>query len=138
MAMLATTLYYYAYIKGTALLLSGVAGAVSGSIPIFSFVLAAMFLREETIKLTRITGAITGFIGVVVIGLSSGQELRTANLEGVLYLVAGSLSVGVSFVYAKKFIIPLAIPATALVTYQLGIGLLLLTLVTDHHGMGNI
>lgn len=138
MALLATTLYYYAYVKGTALLLSGVAGAVSGSIPIFSFLLAAIFLREESITVTRALGVLIGFIGVVVIGFSSGADLRTANLAGVLYLVAGSLSVGASFVYARKFIVPLGIPAAALVTYQLGIGLLLLALVTDHRGMGHI
>lgn len=136
MALLATSLYYYAYVKGTALLLSGVAGAVSGSIPIFSFLLAAMFLREEKITATRAVGILIGFVGVIVIGLPSGHDLPAANLEGVLYLVAGSLSVGASFVYAKKFIVPLAIPAVALVTYQLGLGLLLLALVTDHRGMG--
>ncbi len=138
MALLATSLYYYAYVKGTALLLSGVAGAVSGSIPIFSFLLAAMFLREERITAIRAAGILIGFVGVIVIGLPSGRGLPAANLEGVLYLVAGSLSVGASFVYAKKFIVPLAIPAVALVTYQLGLGLLLLALVTDHRGMGNI
>jgi drug/metabolite transporter (DMT)-like permease len=137
MALLATTLYYYAYVKGTALLLSGVAGAVSGSIPILSFLLAVIFLREEKITATRAVGVLVGFIGVLVIGLS-GHDLPRANLEGVLYLLAGSLSVGASFVYAKKFIIPLGIPPAALTTYQLGIGLVLLTLVTDHRGMGNI
>jgi drug/metabolite transporter (DMT)-like permease len=138
MALLATTLYYYAYVKGTAMLLSGVAGAVSGTIPILSFLLAAIFLREETITATRVAGVLIGFIGVAVIGLSSGHDLQAANLEGVLYLIAGSLSVGASFVYAKKFIVPLGIPPAALTTYQLGIGLLLLALVTDHRGMGNI
>jgi drug/metabolite transporter (DMT)-like permease len=137
MALLATTLYYYAYVKGTALLLSGVAGAVSGSIPILSFLLAVIFLREEKITATRAVGVLVGFIGVLVIGLS-GHDLPMANLEGVLYLLAGSLSVGASFVYAKKFIIPLGIPPAALTTYQLGIGLVLLTLITDHRGMGNI
>jgi hypothetical protein len=40
MALLATTIYYYGFAKGTSLLLSGVAGAVSGAIPLFSFLLA--------------------------------------------------------------------------------------------------
>jgi drug/metabolite transporter (DMT)-like permease len=37
MALLATGIYYYGFAKGTSLLLSGVAGAVSGAIPLFSF-----------------------------------------------------------------------------------------------------
>jgi drug/metabolite transporter (DMT)-like permease len=53
-------------------------------------------------------------------------------------MVAGSLSVGASFIYAKRFIIPLKIPAAALTTYQLGLGLLLLTLFTSYNGMTNI
>ncbi len=35
MSILATIIYYYCFAKGTALLNSGIAGALSGSIPIF-------------------------------------------------------------------------------------------------------
>lgn len=53
-------------------------------------------------------------------------------------MVAGSLSVGASFVYAKKYVVPLHIPAAALTTYQLGFGLLFLTLMTDTDGIGRL
>jgi len=43
-----------------------------------------------------------------------------------------------SFVYAKRYIIPLKIPSAALTAYQLGIGLSLLAFVTNYHGIGNI
>lgn len=138
MSLLATTLYYYAFVKGTCLLLSGVAGAVSGSIPLFSFVLAIIFLPEEKITLSRTVGLIVGLLGVIIIGRPSGDDFMSTNMAGVLYLVAGSLSVGASFVYAKKYIIPLKIPPAALTTYQLGIGLLMLAVVTDYHNIGNI
>ena len=59
-------------------------------------------------------------MGVVIIGRPSGQDFIPTSLEGVFYMVAGSLSMGASFVYAKKAIIPLKIPADALTTYQLG------------------
>ncbi len=138
MALLATTLYYYAYVKGTSLLLSGVAGAVSGSIPLFSFVLALLFLPGEKKTTSRIVGLIIGLLGVIVIGRPSGEQLLSTNLQGVLYIVAGSLSVGASFVYARKYISPLQIPAAALTTYQLGIGLAMLAIVTDYTGIGKI
>lgn len=138
MALLATTLYYYAYVKGTGLLLSGVAGAVSGAIPLFSFVLAILFLPEEKKTVSRIAGLIVGLIGVVAIGRPSDEQLLSTNLQGVLYIAAGSLSVGASFVYAKKYIIPLRIPAAALTAYQLGIGLALLSIVTEYQGIDNI
>lgn len=138
MALPATTLYYYAYVKGTALLLSGVAGAVSGAIPLFSFVLAILFLPEEKKTVSRIVGLIVGLIGVVAIGRPSDEQLLSTNLQGVLYIAAGSLSVGASFVYAKKYIIPLRIPAAALTAYQLGIGLALLSIVTEYRGIDNL
>ena len=138
MALLATTIYYYGFAKGTSLLLSGVAGAVSGAIPIFAFILSVLFVAEEKITKTKAIGILVGFIGVVAIGRPSEQDLMSTNLEGVFYMVAGSLSVGASFVYAKKYIIPLKISAVALTTYQLGFGLIILALVTDYSGIGNI
>jgi drug/metabolite transporter (DMT)-like permease len=138
MGMLATAVYYYGFAKGTSLLLSGVAGAVSGAIPLFSFLLAVIFIAGEKATRLKVAGILIGFVGVLIIGRPSGSELSSTSLEGVFYMVAGSLSVGASFVYAKKFIIPLKLPAAALTTYQLGIGLLVLALCTDYHGIGKI
>jgi drug/metabolite transporter (DMT)-like permease len=138
MSLLATAIYYYGFAKGTSLLLSGVAGAVSGAIPLFSFFIAVIFIAEEKICKSKVFGIIIGFLGVVIIGRPSGQDLMATNLAGVSYMVAGSLSVGASFVYARKFITPLKISAAALTTYQLGAGLLILSLITDYDGIGNI
>ncbi len=138
MGILATALYFCAFAKGTSLLLSGVAGAVSGAVPLFSFVLALIFIAEEKATRTRLLGIFVGFVGVIAIARPSGSDLSTTSMEGVLYMLAGSLSVGSSFVYARKFIIPLRIPAVALATYQLTIGLLLLTLFTSFEGIGVI
>lgn len=138
MAILATAFYYYCFVKGTSLLLSGVAGAVSGAIPLFSFLLAVLFIEKEKCSNVKVIGILIGFAGVAIIGRPSATELTAANLEGVLYMAAGSLSVGTSFVYAKKFIIPLKIPAVALTTYQLGLGLLVLALFTDYEGISLI
>ena len=135
MGMLATTVYYYCFVKGTSLLLSGVAGAVSGAIPLFSFILAVLFIDEEKASRLKAVGILVGFAGVAIIGRPSETDLSGSSLEGLLYMVLGSLSVGASFVYAKKFIIPLQIPAAALTAYQLGIGLLVLTIFTDYQGV---
>jgi len=75
---------------------------------------------------------------VVLIGRPSGEELLATRIEESLYMVAGSLSIGAFFVYARKFIIPLQIPAAALTTYQLGFGPLLLALCTEAQGMSAI
>ncbi|BCS97722.1 hypothetical conserved integral membrane protein [Desulfoluna limicola] len=138
MSILATSLYYFCFAKGAALLLSGIAGAVSGAIPLFSFVMAVLFLPEEKPTIKKIVGVLIGLVGVIIIARPSGHDVFATNLEGIAYMVAGSLSVGASFVYAKKFVVPLHIPAAALTTYQLGFGLLLLALMTDTDGIGRL
>jgi drug/metabolite transporter (DMT)-like permease len=138
MGLLASAVYYYGFAKGTSLLLSGVAGALSGAIPLFSFLLAVVFIAEEKATPVKIAGVLIGFVGVLLIGRPSGAQLASSNLTGALYMICGSLSVGASFVYAKKFIIPLKLPAVALTTYQLGAGLLALALITDFSGSNQL
>ncbi|WP_457583677.1 DMT family transporter [Ensifer canadensis] len=133
MSLLATTVYYLAFAKGTVLLPSSVAGMLSGAIPLFTFICAFLFLREEPLNMQSAAGVALGFLGVLTI--ARPWTAATFDVHGVLYMIAGSLSVGCSFVYAKKFITPLGLPAAALTTYQIGIGAVLLVLVTDFNGL---
>jgi drug/metabolite transporter (DMT)-like permease len=138
MSVLATVLYYFSFVKGSSLLPSGIAGALSGAIPIFAFLLAILFLHEEKASKTKIAGIIIGFIGVIIIAKPSDSKLFEANFEGIIYMVLGSLSVGASFIYAKKYILPLGIKASALTTYQLGLGLIVLSFITNMSNINNI
>lgn len=138
MSLLATTIYYYGFAKGTSLLLSGVAGTLSGTIPIFSLLLALIFLSEESATKNRMMGLLAGFSGVILIAQPFSGDLATTNIEGVIYMVLGSLSVGASFIYAKKYIIPLQMSSAALTTYQLGFSLVSLCVITDFSGIENI
>jgi drug/metabolite transporter (DMT)-like permease len=136
MALMATTLYYYAYARGATLLLSSVAGMLSGAIPLFTFACAFVFLREEPLNRRTGLGVLFGFIGVLLI--ARPWEAAGLNIHGVLYMVVGSLCVGCSFVYAKRFLTGLAITPLALCTYQIGTALVLIALVTDFAGIERI
>ncbi len=138
MACLAAAVYYYGFAKGTSLLPSGIAGAVSGAIPLFATLAGVVFLPEEKMTRAKAGGLLLGLIGVVLIARPFEADIGSASTAGVLYIVAGSLSLGLSFVYAKKFISPLGIPAAALVTWQLGLASLLLAVVTDFNGLARI
>jgi drug/metabolite transporter (DMT)-like permease len=138
MALLATIIQYYGFAKGTMFLLSGVAGAVTGAIPIFSFILALLFIPEEKASALKVLGVILGFAGVLVIAAPNEEQLVSSNTVGVLYIVMGSLGLGSSFIYARKYIIPLKLPSVALATYQLGFGMVILALLTDYSGMTGI
>jgi drug/metabolite transporter (DMT)-like permease len=137
MSVLATSVYYVAFAAGTSLLASGIAGALSGAIPLFSFVSAAVLLRSEPITPFRLLGVLVGFGGVLLIARPWDTN-GSVNVEGVLDMLLGSASVGLSFVYAKKFLSEQAIPPAALVTYQMGLALLTLALVTDLDGITDI
>ena len=137
MSLLATVVYYLAFAKGTALLPSSIAGLLSGAIPLFTFICACLFLREEHINLTKASGVAVGFIGVLLIARPwSGQG--AVDLVGVACMIVGSMSVGCSFVYARKFISPLKLPAIALTTYQIGLATILLFLTTGLDGIGAV
>ncbi|NVJ52074.1 MAG: DMT family transporter [Campylobacteraceae bacterium] len=138
MSLLAAVVYYYGFVKGSYLLLSGVAGALSASIPIFSFLLAAFFLKEEKITKNALLGLILGFFGVILISGIFSEDLQNLNLEGIVSIILGSLSVGASFIYAKKFLMPLKINSTALTTYQLSFALIIMIFLVDFDGINNI
>ena len=137
MAVLATSLYYFAYAAGTARLPSGIAGALSGAIPLFSFVAAALFLRSERVTAARLLGVLIGFSGVLLIA-RPWESVDAVDPTGVAYMLLGSVSVGLSFVYARRFLSGLPIPAAALTTYQMGFGLLILLTVTSFDGITDI
>lgn len=138
MSLLATVVYYYAFAKGTALLLSSVAGMLSGAIPLFSFVAASALLRDERPTARMVVGIVSGFLGVLVIAQPWNAHGGGVSLLGVFYMIAGSLSVGCSFVYARRFLSGLDLSPLALSTWQIGFALVVLSCVTDFHGMARL
>lgn len=134
MSLLATAVYYFAFAKGTALLDSSIAGMLGGAIPLFTFVCAWLFLRSERLNLWNTAGIALGFIGILLVARPWSAQ-GSVDPAGIGYMIFGSLSVGCSFVYAKRFIIPLGLPAVALTTYQIGLALALLFTVTPLQGI---
>lgn len=137
MALLATAIYYFAFAKGTVLLPSSIAGLLSGAIPLFTFICAWLFMREERINITKAAGVALGFVGVLLIA-RPWASVGAIDIHGVAYMIAGSISVGSSFVYARKFITPLKLPAVALATYQIGLAMIFLLVFTSLHGIVNV
>ncbi len=134
---MATTFYYYGFVAGTALLPTSVAGLLSGSIPIFTFLGAVVFLREERPTAQMASGVALGFLGIV---LSARPWNASADvpLAGVLWMLAGTSSVGASFVYARRFLSPLNLKPLTLATWQTGLAVVTLAALTDFRGIGAI
>jgi drug/metabolite transporter (DMT)-like permease len=137
MSVLATSFYYYGFVAGTDLLPSSVAGLLSGAIPIFTFLSAAIFLRDDRPTQQMAAGVALGFAGIV---LSARPWDSAGGVDplGVLWMMAGTLSLGVSFVYARRFLSPLRLPPLALATWQTGLAVLTLMVMTDFDGINAI
>lgn len=138
MSLLATAIYYFCFAKGSQLLYSGIAGALSGSAPIFTFILGLMFLKEEKINTNKILGLLCCIFGILLIAKPFQGEVLPQTLEGIVYMLIGSLSFGASFIYAKKFIIPLKIHGAALTLYQMFFAALILSVIIDYDNISNI
>lgn len=137
MSILATSFYYYGFVAGTALLPTSVAGLLSGSIPIFTFICAVLFLRKDRPNIQMLIGVILGFLGILI---SSRPWQNTQNIDslGVFWMIAGTLSLGISFVYAQRLLSPHNIPPLALATWQTGFASITLLLLTDLNGISQI
>lgn len=138
MSCLAGALYYYLFTVGTDLLPSGIAGAISGGVPIFALIASLMFLGDEPVTKKKVISIMIGFAGILLLSRPFESAAGDISLAGVGYMVAGSLSLGSSFAYARRFITPLKLGAGALTTYQLGFAIVIQALFTDLSGVSAI
>ncbi|UII57656.1 DMT family transporter [Cytobacillus spongiae] len=131
MSLLATTIYFFCFAKGTSILSSGIAGALSGSIPIFSTIVTFFLLKEEKINGRKVVGILIEVLGVIIIAKPWVNGDGSLHVNGVVSMIIGSMSVGISFVYAKKFLSDVKIPTAALTSYQMIFALLTISTWTD-------
>ncbi len=79
---------------------SAVAAILNGTVPLFTMVLAHLFLKDDRMTLPRIAGLVVGFVGVVVL---MGRDLDLSQLGGsVLGQVAVLLA---AFAYASSAVL---------------------------------
>lgn len=138
MAAIATAFYYFTVIEGTALLPSGIAGVLGGSIALFTAISSLLFLRTEKLNALMAAGVLLGFAGIAVIARPWQGAGNPIDPVGVFWMLIGSIILGVSYVYVRRFLTPLNLPPVALVTWQMGLALLILLLSTDFTGIGRI
>jgi drug/metabolite transporter (DMT)-like permease len=138
MAVVATAYYYYAIVKGTALLPSGVAGILGGSIAIFTTIATLLFLRSEKLNGMMAGGVLLGFCGIALIARPWEVLGRTIDIYGVLWMLSATSILGVSYVYVRRFLAPYNLPPLALATWQTGLALIVLLFLTDTTGIQNI
>lgn len=125
MALLVMVIYYVAFAEGAMRLPVSTAGLLGGSAPIFTFLCALFFLKDQKNTWLTTLAIFIGFCGIALIGDPFGDG-NSFDIVGILYMILASISLGFSFVYAQKFLTPLNIPNLAATTYQLGFACIML------------
>jgi drug/metabolite transporter (DMT)-like permease len=138
MAVVATAFYYFAIVKGTALLPSGTAGVLGGSIALFTAIFSRLLLRTEKLNGFMAAGVVLGFAGIALIARPWEGTANPINLAGVFWMLTGSIILGLSYVYVRRFLAPVNLPPLALAAWQVGLALLILLLLTNFTGIGQI
>jgi drug/metabolite transporter (DMT)-like permease len=112
---------------------SSLAAVINGAVPLFVIVIAALFLKGETVTINRVAGLVVGFIGVAVLVGLDVTDLGSANTLGELALIAATISYAVGNVYNKAHVHGLRPMIPAL--FQVFFGLLAtgaLAFLTEH------
>jgi len=138
MAVLAMAFYYFAIAKGTALLPSAVAGVLGGTIALFTTLASLLFLRNQRPNAMMLGGVLLGFAGVVLLIAPWQAGGLALDGRGVLWMLAAAALFGGSYIYVSRFLAPWGLPPLALVTWQTGLALLVMLLVTDTTGMSEL
>ena len=112
---------------------SSLAAVINGAVPLFVIVIAALFLKGETVTLNRVAGLVVGFIGVAILVGLDVSDLGSANTLGELALIGATISYAVGNVYAKAHVHGLRPMIPAL--FQVFFGLVVtgaLAFLTEH------
>jgi drug/metabolite transporter (DMT)-like permease len=100
---------------------STVAAVLNSTVPLFSFIIAAIIIQSERITLNKVTGLMVGFLGIIIL-LSQGFSWEVNSFLPPMAVVAASLCYGVSSVYGKQNVShldPVAISAGQLLAAEL-------------------
>ena len=112
---------------------SSLASVINGAVPLFVIVIAAMFLKGETVTINRVAGLVVGFVGVAILVGLDVTDLGSANTLGELALIGATISYAVGNVYNKAHVHGLRPMIPAL--FQVVFGLLVtgaLAFLTEH------
>ncbi|UCH84694.1 MAG: DMT family transporter [Candidatus Latescibacterota bacterium] len=86
---------------------SALAGVLNGTVPLFTIVIAHLFIHDDRMTMGRVMGLLAGFAGVVVLTQrDGGGEVLAAglnrNLLGQGAMLLASLSYAISGVHARR------------------------------------
>lgn len=82
---------------------SGLAAILNAAAPIFSVIVAGIWLQDEPVTRSKVLGAVLGLIGVAILIGPSALAGLDANLLAQLAVLGAALSYAFAGVYARRF-----------------------------------
>jgi drug/metabolite transporter (DMT)-like permease len=82
---------------------SGLAAILNAAAPIFTVIVAGIFLKDEPVTRSKLLGAVLGLIGVAILIGPSALAGLDANLLAQLAVLGAALSYAFAGVYARRF-----------------------------------
>ena len=82
---------------------AGLAAILTAAAPVFTVIIAGVWLKDEPVTRPKMLGAVLGFIGVVVLIGPSALAGLDANLLAQLAVLGGALSYAFAGAYARRF-----------------------------------
>jgi len=83
---------------------SGLAAILNAATPIFTVLLAGLFLHDERTTPGKLLGAFLGLVGVVILIGPSALEGMGANVIAQLAILGAALSYAFAGIYARRFL----------------------------------
>lgn len=81
---------------------SGITSLILSSSPIFTFILAHIFFKDEKINFIKILLVLIGFLGVLIIFLKEIIQSERVVLQGLILIIIASFSYGLGVILLKK------------------------------------
>ncbi len=80
---------------------SGLASIMNSTVPLFTLLIASIFLKEERASLLQSIGLVLGFAGVVVLMSDKIGSGLNAPLAGILMMLLAAFCYGASVIFAR-------------------------------------
>ncbi len=103
MGLLNNVIPFSAIVWGQSYISSGLASILNATTPIFTVLIAHVFLSDEKISLAKFIGVLLGFAGVAVMLYPSLQNDSTYTIYGQLAILVAALSYGFAAVFGRRF-----------------------------------
>lgn len=88
--------------KGETYIPSSLAAVMNSTTPLFTAILAHLFLEDEKLKPHKIFGVLLGMLGIFIIFFPSLEKMVYTDLIGCSLILLAAFSYSISFVLAKK------------------------------------